>query len=164
MWQAGKNKGNVASEDLTGTETSSNSGISIGALVGIIFGSIACVISLSAIFILLLLRIRLRRHDAVSKPRHCTRGYIQPLLLSKIAIQIDGRRAFTYEELSAATRNFDNNAQIGQGGYGKVYQGILSNGIVVAIKHAQQGSLRGEKEFLTEIRILINMNQTLCTF
>ncbi|MCH90819.1 putative LRR receptor-like serine/threonine-protein kinase, partial [Trifolium medium] len=61
---------------------------------------------------------------------------------------------FTYEELSAATNNFDNNAQIGQGGYGKVYKGILSNGTVVAIKRAQQGSLQGEKEFLTEISIL----------
>lgn len=73
---------------------------------------------------------------------------------SKISIQIGGTRAFTYVELSAATNNFDNNAQIGQGGYGKVYKGILSNGTVVAIKRAQQGSLQGEKEFLTEIRIL----------
>ncbi|MCH82930.1 putative LRR receptor-like serine/threonine-protein kinase, partial [Trifolium medium] len=39
-------------------------------------------------------------------------------------------------------------------GYGKVYKGILSNGTVVAIKRAQQGSLQGEKEFLTEISIL----------
>lgn len=69
-------------------------------------------------------------------------------------MQIDGTRAFTYEELSSATRKFDNNAQIGQGGYGKVYKGILSNGTVVAIKRAQQGSLQGEKEFLTEISIL----------
>lgn len=56
---------------IVGTETSSNSGLSTGALVGIILGSIACVISLSAIFILIMLRIRLRRHDAVSKPHHC---------------------------------------------------------------------------------------------
>ncbi|KEH34526.1 LRR receptor-like kinase [Medicago truncatula] len=127
-----------------GTDTSSKSGISTGALVGIILGSIACVISLSAIFILLILRVRLRRHDAISKPRHS----------SRISMQIDGTRAFTYEELSSATRKFDNNAQIGQGGYGKVYKGILSNGTVVAIKRAQQGSLQGEKEFLTEISIL----------
>lgn len=56
---------------VAGTDTSSKSGISTGALVGIILGSIACVISMSAIFILLVLRIRLRRHDAVSKPHHC---------------------------------------------------------------------------------------------
>lgn len=56
---------------VAGTDTSSKSGISTGALVGIILGSIACVISLSAIFILLILRVRLRRHDAISKPRHC---------------------------------------------------------------------------------------------
>jgi serine/threonine protein kinase len=131
-----------------GTNTSSKSDISTGALVGIILGSIACVISLSAVFILLILRVRLRRHDAVSKPRHS----------SKISIQIDGTRAFTYEELSVATNNFDSNAQIGQGGYGKVYKGILSSGTVVAIKRAQQGSLQGEKEFLTEISILSRLH------
>ncbi|WJX31156.1 hypothetical protein P8452_19617 [Trifolium repens] len=131
-----------------GINTSSKSDISTGALVGIILGSIACVISLSAVFILLILRIRLRRHDAVSKPRHS----------SMISIQIDGTRAFTYEELSVATNNFDSNAQIGQGGYGKVYKGILSSGTVVAIKRAQQGSLQGEKEFLTEISILSRLH------
>ncbi|KAL5057228.1 hypothetical protein RYX36_028832 [Vicia faba] len=67
---------------------------------------------------------------------------VNSLSASKIAIQIDGTRAFTYEELSAATSNFDNNAQIGQRGYKKVYKGIPSNGIMVAIKHAHQGSLR----------------------
>jgi serine/threonine protein kinase len=80
------------------------------------------------------------------------------LTASKISIQIDGTRAFTYEELSVATNNFDSNAQIGQGGYGKVYKGNLSSGTVVAIKRAQQGSLQGEKEFLTEISILSRLH------
>ncbi|XP_027190783.1 probable LRR receptor-like serine/threonine-protein kinase At1g06840 isoform X2 [Cicer arietinum] len=131
-----------------GTNASSNSGLSTGALVGIILGSVACALSLSAIFVLLILRIRMKHRDAVSKPRHS----------SKISMQIDGIRAFTYGELAAATSNFDNNAQIGQGGYGKVYKGILSNGTVVAIKRAQQGSLQGEKEFLTEISVLSRLH------
>lgn len=56
--------------------------------------------------------------------------------------------------MATATNNFNSSAQIGQGGYGKVYKGTLANGTVVAIKRAQEGSLQGEKEFLTEIELL----------
>ena len=77
---------------------------------------------------------------------------------SNISIKIEGVRAFTYEELSAATSNFSSTSQVGQGGYGKVYKGILSDGTVVAIKRAQEGSLQGEKEFLTEISLLSRLH------
>ncbi|CAJ1960635.1 unnamed protein product [Sphenostylis stenocarpa] len=127
---------------------SSKSGISTGALVGIIIGAIACAVTLSAIVTILILRIKLRDYHTVSKRRHA----------SKISIKIDGVRAFTYVELSSATNNFSISAQVGQGGYGKVYKGILSDGTVVAIKRAQEGSLQGEKEFLTEISLLSRLH------
>ncbi|XP_015949211.1 probable LRR receptor-like serine/threonine-protein kinase At1g06840 [Arachis duranensis] len=127
---------------------SSNSKISTGALAGIILGSIACAVTLSAIVTLLILRVKLKDHPVVSKRRHS----------SKISIKIDGVRAFTFGELSAATNNFSNSSQVGQGGYGKVYKGILSDGTVVAIKRAQEGSLQGEKEFLTEISLLSRLH------
>ena len=80
--------------------------------------------------------------------------YILPV--SRTSIKIDGVKGFTYEEMALATSNF--NAQIGQGGYGKVYKGILANGTAVAIKRAQEGSLQGEKEFLTEIELLSRLH------
>ncbi|XP_027337734.1 probable LRR receptor-like serine/threonine-protein kinase At1g06840 [Abrus precatorius] len=128
--------------------SSSKSRISTGALVGIIIGSIACAVALSAIATILIVRIRLRDYRAISKRRHA----------SKISIKIDGVRAFTYGELSTATNNFSSSSQVGQGGYGKVYKGILSDGTVVAIKRAQEGSLQGEKEFLTEISLLSRLH------
>ncbi|RDX99607.1 putative LRR receptor-like serine/threonine-protein kinase, partial [Mucuna pruriens] len=132
-------------QDVIG-ENSKRSRITTGALVGIIIGAIACAVTLSAIVTILIVRIKLRDYHAVSKRRHA----------SKISIKIDGVRAFTYEELSSATNNFS--AQVGQGGYGKVYKGILSDGTVVAIKRAQEGSLQGEKEFLTEISLLSRLH------
>lgn len=60
--------------------------------------------------------------------------------------------------MSRATDNFCNTAQVGQGGYGKVYRGTLGDGTVVAIKRAQEGSLQGEKEFLTEIELLSRLH------
>ncbi|KAI7750729.1 hypothetical protein M8C21_013031 [Ambrosia artemisiifolia] len=43
-------------------------------------------------------------------------------------------------------------------GYGKVYKGKLWDNRTVAIKRAEEGSLQGEKEFLTEIEILSRLH------
>lgn len=60
--------------------------------------------------------------------------------------------------MALATSNFSSSSQVGQGGYGKVYKGILADGTVVAIKRAQEGSLQGEKEFLNEIELLSRLH------
>eukprot|EP01018_Ginkgo_biloba_P016010 Gb_07021 [translate_table: standard] len=69
-------------------------------------------------------------------------------------VKVAGVKDFTFEEMALATNNFSVSMQVGQGGYGKVYKGILGNGTIVAIKRAQEGSLQGEKEFSTEIELL----------
>lgn len=73
-------------------------------------------------------------------------------------MKIDGVKDFTYKEMAAATDNFNNSTQVGRGGYGKVYRGVLADNTVVAIKRAQEGSLQGEKEFLTEIQLLSRLH------
>ncbi|RVX22861.1 putative LRR receptor-like serine/threonine-protein kinase [Vitis vinifera] len=124
--------------------SSSSSGISTGALVGIILGTIAVAVTLSAIVFLLILKNRLKKYHTISRRRKSTR----------ISIKIDGVKDFTYGEMALATNNFNDSAEVGQGGYGKVYKGILADGTVVAIKRAQEGSLQGQKEFFTEIELL----------
>ncbi|XP_004294713.1 PREDICTED: probable LRR receptor-like serine/threonine-protein kinase At1g06840-like [Fragaria vesca subsp. vesca] len=123
---------------------SKKSGVSKGALAGIIVGTFAAAVALSAVVSLFILRRHQRNHPAVSRRRH----------KSKSSIKIDGVKAFTYGEMATATNNFNTSAQVGQGGYGKVYKGTLADGTLVAIKRAQEGSLQGEKEFLTEIELL----------
>ncbi|KAL0375484.1 UNVERIFIED_CONTAM: putative LRR receptor-like serine/threonine-protein kinase [Sesamum radiatum] len=71
---------------------------------------------------------------------------------------MDGVKPFSFEELQMATSSFNITTQIGQGGYGKVYKGTLADGVVVAIKRAQQGSLQGDKEFYTEIEMLSRLH------
>ncbi|KAM5582929.1 putative LRR receptor-like serine/threonine-protein kinase [Rosa sericea] len=123
---------------------SKKSGVSKGALAGIIVGTFAGAVALSAVVCFLILRRHQRNHPAISRRRR----------KSKSSIKIDGVKAFTYGEMATATDNFNISAQIGQGGYGKVYKGTLADGTLVAIKRAQEGSLQGEKEFLTEIELL----------
>ncbi|XP_028081351.1 probable leucine-rich repeat receptor-like protein kinase At5g49770 [Camellia sinensis] len=70
------------------------------------------------------------------------------------APQLKGARWFSYDELKKCTNNFSDGNEIGSGGYGKVYRGMLTGGQVVAIKRAQQGSMQGGLEFKTEIELL----------
>ncbi|KAI7982829.1 putative LRR receptor-like serine/threonine-protein kinase [Camellia lanceoleosa] len=126
----------------------SKSGIGKGALAGIVVGTFAGAVILSAVVSLLMWRLHMNKYTAVSKRRR----------LSKIIIKIDGVKDFSYQEMALATNNFDASCQVGQGGYGKVYKGILADGTVVAIKRSLQGSLQGEKEFLTEIELLSRLH------
>ena len=73
-------------------------------------------------------------------------------------MKIDDVKFFTFREMTQATDNFNSLTQVGRGGYGKVYRGILADNTVVAIKRAEEGSLQGQKEFLTEIRLLSRLH------
>jgi serine/threonine protein kinase len=73
-------------------------------------------------------------------------------------MKIDGVKDFSFEELSKCTSDFSDSTLIGQGGYGKVYKGVLADGTVAAIKRAQEGSLQGSKEFFTEIELLSRLH------
>ncbi|XP_038988877.1 probable leucine-rich repeat receptor-like protein kinase At5g49770 isoform X2 [Phoenix dactylifera] len=70
------------------------------------------------------------------------------------APQLKGARWFSFDELKKSTDNFSETNQIGSGGYGKVYRGLLSSGQLVAIKRAQEGSKQGALEFKTEVELL----------
>lgn len=63
-------------------------------------------------------------------------------------------RFFTFAELQEATRNFDEKAVIGVGGFGKVFIGELEDGTKLAIKRGSANSEQGINEFQTEIHML----------
>ncbi|KAF3792429.1 Inactive protein kinase [Nymphaea thermarum] len=58
---------------------------------------------------------------------------------------------FSYAELQVATNHFDAANKLGEGGYGPVYKGTLSDGRFVAVKQLSAASLQGKSQFLTEI-------------
>ncbi|KAM0872972.1 hypothetical protein ACQ4PT_038413 [Festuca glaucescens] len=60
----------------------------------------------------------------------------------------------TYSELRSATENFSSNNLLGQGGYGSVYKGKLTDGRFVAVKQLSEGSHQGKKEFAAEIETI----------
>uniref|UniRef100_A0A7I4BEG5 Protein kinase domain-containing protein n=1 Tax=Physcomitrium patens TaxID=3218 RepID=A0A7I4BEG5_PHYPA len=61
---------------------------------------------------------------------------------------------FTYKELDHATQNFSANHQLGEGGFGTVYKGKLSDGRLVAVKKLNQGGSQGIQQFHNEVEVL----------
>ncbi|KAM4108856.1 hypothetical protein ACB094_03G076900 [Castanea mollissima] len=66
-----------------------------------------------------------------------------------------GPRRFTYRELLNATNNFAERGKLGEGGFGGVYKGLLSeSNVEVAVKRVSKGSKQGKKEYKSEVKII----------
>ena len=66
-----------------------------------------------------------------------------------------GPKRFTYRELSLATNDFSEEGKLGQGGFGGVYKGMLSeSNTEVAVKRVSKGSKQGKKEYVSEVKII----------
>ncbi|KAK6938639.1 S-locus glycoprotein domain [Dillenia turbinata] len=66
-----------------------------------------------------------------------------------------GFKRFTYDELHKATRGFSK--EIGRGGGGAVYKGVLPDNRIAAIKRLTE-AYQGEAEFLAEVRTIGRLN------
>jgi hypothetical protein len=66
-----------------------------------------------------------------------------------------GPRRFYYNELASATYNFSNERKLGEGGFGAVYKGYLTDlDMLIAVKKISRGSKQGKKEYITEVKII----------
>ncbi|WZY73158.1 hypothetical protein YC2023_005398 [Brassica napus] len=62
---------------------------------------------------------------------------------------------FTFRELRVATKNFNPENQLGEGGFGRVYKGhIETPEKVVAVKQLDRNGYQGNREFLVEVMML----------
>ncbi|KAI3696744.1 hypothetical protein L6452_29262 [Arctium lappa] len=83
----------------------------------------------------------------------------KPSVFSNLAPKTSNLRVFRLSELKAATNNFCKDSEIGKGGVGIVYKGVIKSlvhpfdEIQVAVKYAN-GELQGHKEWVTEVNVL----------
>ncbi|KAK8653392.1 hypothetical protein V6N13_127396 [Hibiscus sabdariffa] len=61
---------------------------------------------------------------------------------------------FSLRQIKAATKNFDAENKIGEGGFGSVYRGLLSDGTIIAVKQLSSKSKQGNREFVNEIGMI----------
>ncbi|KAH7865530.1 hypothetical protein Vadar_007839 [Vaccinium darrowii] len=134
-------------EGITGAKKSSSTAIIIGAAVG------GCVLVLLALLAGIYAFRQKRRAEIADKQNNPFASW-DPNKNSGDVPQLTGARSFSFEELKKYTNNFSETNDIGTGGYGKVYKGVLPNGHLVAVKWAKRGSMQGGNEFKTEIELL----------
>ncbi|XP_057518442.1 LEAF RUST 10 DISEASE-RESISTANCE LOCUS RECEPTOR-LIKE PROTEIN KINASE-like 1.1 [Amaranthus tricolor] len=68
-----------------------------------------------------------------------------------------GLPLFSYSELVAATRSFDQSNELGSGGFGTVYYGKLKDGREVAVKRLFEKSYGRVQHFMNEVKILTKL-------
>jgi len=71
-------------------------------------------------------------------------------------------RVFTLAELRAATKNFRADSVIGEGGFGRVYKGLIrGEGLKVAVKKLNPEGFQGVAEWQVSINIILKLGFTI---
>ncbi|KAL0014464.1 hypothetical protein SO802_001533 [Lithocarpus litseifolius] len=64
---------------------------------------------------------------------------------------------FNLATIATATNNFSINNKLGEGGFGPVYKGTLTDGQEIAVKRLSQSSLQGLNEFKNEVTLIAKL-------
>ncbi|XP_024019466.1 probable leucine-rich repeat receptor-like serine/threonine-protein kinase At3g14840 isoform X2 [Morus notabilis] len=118
------------------TSTETGSSISVGAIVGIVVGSL--------LVVLLIIGVLWRK---------CCQRRKTTLEQDLKGVDLKTGK-FTLRQIKAATNNFDVANKIGEGGFGPVYKGVLYDGAIIAVKQLSSKSKQGNREFLNEIGMI----------
>ncbi|CAA2956297.1 Serine threonine kinase [Olea europaea subsp. europaea] len=78
--------------------------------------------------------------------------------LTQRELSPDEAKIFTSTELKKATNDFHDNIVVGQGGFGTVYQGFLSDNRMVAIKKSKEIDAIQVAQFINEVIVLSQIN------
>ncbi|KAL3844895.1 hypothetical protein ACJIZ3_002298 [Penstemon smallii] len=68
-----------------------------------------------------------------------------------------GVQVFSYTELEQATDNFNASRELGEGGFGTVYYGVLPDGRIVAVKRLYENNFKRVEQFMNEVEILTRL-------
>ncbi|CAD6337801.1 unnamed protein product [Miscanthus lutarioriparius] len=99
-----------------------------------------------------------KRKLAKDKERFFVENGGMILYQQSLSRQVETVTIFTLEVLKKATNNFDKSRELGKGGQGTVYKGILSDKKVVAVKRSKVINMSQKEEFVQEIIILSQIN------
>ncbi|XP_028755434.1 probable LRR receptor-like serine/threonine-protein kinase At1g53430 [Neltuma alba] len=110
--------------------------ISWGAITGFVVGSCVLLIILIITFVLRKMGLLADRDSKDKQLFDLKTGY------------------FSLKQIKDATNNFFPENKIGEGGFGPVHKGTLSNGVVIAVKQLSSKSKQGNREFVNEIGMI----------
>uniref|UniRef100_A0ACD5W330 Uncharacterized protein n=1 Tax=Avena sativa TaxID=4498 RepID=A0ACD5W330_AVESA len=81
-----------------------------------------------------------------------------PSFSSSIVTYKGSAKIFSLVEMERATQRFAESRLIGEGGFGRVYEGILEDGERVAVKVLKRDDQQGTREFLAEVEMLSRLH------
>lgn len=122
-------------------------GVSTGVVITIIAAS--CLV-----IILLLIAFYIKVFRKNSRKGHGRQLFYHGRETNTSELQARPQYFFSLKEIESATKYFDPESKIGEGGFGPVYKGILTDGTTVAVKKLSSKSTQGNREFLNEIGII----------
>ncbi|KAI4367177.1 hypothetical protein MLD38_022943 [Melastoma candidum] len=64
---------------------------------------------------------------------------------------------FDFDTIASATSGFSDSNKLGEGGFGPVYKGVLTNGQEIAVKRLSENSRQGIVEFKNEVTYIANL-------
>ncbi|KAK1417404.1 hypothetical protein QVD17_26531 [Tagetes erecta] len=67
-------------------------------------------------------------------------------------------KTFSSTDIEKATDNFNESGVLGEGGFGRVYSGVLEDGTKVAVKVLKRDDQQGGREFLAEVEMLSRLH------
>lgn len=115
----------------------------------LIFGFVGAFIGVLLAFTLIILY---RRWDKKKKRNAPHRRFVSSFRAS--VLPNSGAKWFRLSELEKATNGFSQKNLIGQGAFGVVYKGTLSDGTSVAVKQILDLDSKGDEEFSNEVEII----------
>lgn len=118
--------------------------IAVGAVVGLLVGFSAAV----------LLWLWLRRKKWLVHREFVDRNN---KLIKAHMLPNTGAVWFKLEQIKEATKGFSEMNLVGQGGFAKVYRGLMPDGLEIAVKVLENTTADGDSEFLNEVEVIKNV-------
>ena len=78
--------------------------------------------------------------------------------MSNMAPSILSVRTFSLSELEKATEKFSSKRILGEGGFGRVYSGLMEDGTEAAVKLLTRDNQNGDREFIAEVEMLSRLH------
>ncbi|EYU36239.1 hypothetical protein MIMGU_mgv1a001323mg [Erythranthe guttata] len=132
----------------------------LGLIIGVCIGVVAALILLGVLFFIHRRKKQERLRIEKSWVPISVNGGNSHTMGSKYStgttVSVGSNMSYRIPFLSVqeATNNFDESGVIGVGGFGKVYKGVLTDGLKIAVKRGNPRSQQGLAEFRTEIEML----------
>ncbi|KAL0419693.1 UNVERIFIED_CONTAM: Receptor-like serine/threonine-protein kinase ALE2 [Sesamum radiatum] len=103
--------------------------------------------------------VKCRKHAGIrsvlsSSPASST----SPSIISAMPASVLSVKTFSLVELEKATEKFSPKKVLGEGGFGRVYHGIMQDGTEVAVKLLTRDNQNGDREFIAEVEMLSRLH------